>query len=200
MKYQDLKIGDALPFDEQKPIIHKGRAQWFGLKCVPKAESHLKAWLAIRGIYAFYPVTKARRRIPRSRVKFVEYERRYLPGYVFARFDGEPVWNRFFDQCPFAHDVIRYQLSGQPGPLNPVDLAKLHAMRSVDEARQESAKQARTIRKGDRVRFFFSGIEFENVEVLEISGMFGKVKLGLLGKDEIKVSLHDMQKMQAVAK
>ena len=200
MKIDQLRIGDSMPVAGVPGLYLPGQPAWFGLKVLPQAETKAENWLKrhVPNCYAFHPVTKARRKLPRGRVRWVEYERRYLPGYAFARFPGDPVWHRLFDRCPFIHDVIRYH-DGTPARLNPNDLTRLHAMRSVDEDNTSRKRYARTIRKGDRVNLNLAGHAFENIEVVSLDGVFGMVRIGLLGKGEVKVSLEQMEKIDSVA-
>lgn len=194
MKHQSVCIGDVLPWNPLPPVCEGGKPLWFGPRVIPQAEPLAVEWLRrhVDGAYSFYPVTVARKPV-RGAVKFVNYERRYLPGYVFTRFRGEPQWHRLFERCPFIHDVIRYR-DGRPAAIDPRSLGKLHAMRSRDQEITELRRASRTIRKGDRVRFEVGGIDHDDIEVIEIKGPTAKVRLGLLGRGEIEVPIDAMEK------
>lgn len=195
MKYEAIKIGDKVPHEPPQEMIQNGHPRWFGILVKSESESKARAWVDqfIPGATAFFPVEKATRQA-RGRTGRVEYERRYLPGYVFVQFPGEPIWHRLFEVCPFIRDVIRYN-SGHPAPLDPASLRRLYEMRSVDAERKARDRMARTIRKGDRVAFDVAGVAYSDVEVIDITGPFGTVRLKLLGKDAIQVPLTGMKKI-----
>ncbi len=195
MTYQ---IGQKFTYRPSPMIVMAGSQTWFGLRGNPQCEGKAKAWLKrhVDRSYSFFPVTKARKKMPRTSIGWVDYERRYLPGYLFARFPGEPIWNRLFDQCPFIFDVIRYtERPDTPAIIDPRSLDALHAMRSLDEENKAKAAARRTVRRGDKVNFNIAGKDYQVVEVMEIKGTLGKVKVNLLGRDEMWVDVGDMTKV-----
>jgi len=185
--YLSLRIGEALPVESNStPIFDVGESAWYALLCRPQQERQAESWLAARGVYAFHPVTSRRTRV-RGRVR--EYERRYLPGYVFARFGGVPVPHRVLTS-PFLTGAL-CRSDGQWGVLGPKRLASLHEMRARDlrqeDERQEQKRKAaaaRRVRAGGRAMFRAGPFEGFQCEVVEIDAAGGvKVRFELFGRD-----------------
>lgn len=196
MKYQ---IGQVLEASiDQRALFTDGAPRWHGLTVPPQHEAKAEAWLKVRGVYSFHPVTH---RTVTIRGKKIRRESRYLPGYVFARFPGEAIWHRVLE-TPFITDAIRL-FSGHPAFLKPKDLVDLHDMRSRDEAAEAKARHARTIHAGDRVRLtgILSGIvPGDDVEVLTITNGRAKVRITMFGGEvDAEVSVSDLRKAHPLA-
>lgn len=185
--YLSLRIGDAVPIESSSAsIFEPGESAWYALLCRPQQERQAEGWLAARGVYAFHPVTSRQTKV-RGRVR--EYERRYLPGYVFARFGGVPVPHRVLTS-PFLTGALSMS-DGQWGILGPKRLASLHEMRARDlrqederQAQKRKAAAARRVRAGDRAMFRagpFSGFHCEVVEVDAVGGI--KVRFDIFGRE-----------------
>ncbi|MDF0598976.1 transcription termination/antitermination protein NusG [Psychromarinibacter halotolerans] len=197
----EVEVGDvAEPGDRDgREIVRLGVPRWYALRCRPQRENAAERWLSERGVYAFHPVT--------SRVTQVKGTRRevtscYLPGYVFARFPGEPVGHRVLGS-PFISDALRTS-SGQWGILGVSKLRRLHDMRRVDQAiRQRQGleakklRAARQLKSGDRALFkagVFAGFDCEIVAVDKWNG--AKVRLELFGREAlVSASPDDLVKL-----
>ncbi|MEN9060017.1 transcription termination/antitermination protein NusG [Ponticoccus litoralis] len=167
----------------RRPIFLKGApgggSRWHALTVPPQKEDAAEAWLKLRGVYSFHPVT---RRTTKLRGKVIERESRYLPGLVFASFPGVAVRSRVTD-CPFITGAITLK-SGHWGIIVPDDIRRLHAMRSIDDEQKRQRSEAAKIRKGDRVRVL-SGLlgEGQEVEVFEIRAGRARFKLHMFGAE-----------------
>lgn len=166
----------------RRAIYHgDGGPRWHALITHTQRDDEAEHWLHLRGVYAFHPI---RRRATRLRGKVMEYKRRYIPGYVFARFPGAAIPHRVMS-CPFISGVVTMQ-SGDWGILRPADLRKLYAMRDLDRAqeseRMAKRKRARGIKAGDRVRIL-SGLWYEGqeTEVLDVQGGMARVMVHMFG-------------------
>lgn len=188
VNFRALSVGDEVPagaLGGRAGLFTPGPARWHALTVRPQREDQAEAWLSLRGVYAFHPVLM-RRTAVKGRVR--EYARRYLPGYVFARFPGEALAHRVLD-C--AHIVGAITLSsGEWGILNPAKLAAIHAMRKLDaegEARRaaEAARrrQAAQLRKGDHALFRAGPFVDMTCEVVDLKGDGGVVvRIDLFGR------------------
>jgi len=170
------------------PIFRPGASGWYALTVAPQREDQAEAWLARRGVYGFHPVlTRKRRRFGRV----VEHHRRYLPGYVFARFVGAPVVHAVLS-CPFVTGAITLA-DGRWGVLDPAGLRAIHAMRRRDaeaEAARRAAaarqRRARMLSVGDAAMFRsgpFSGFRCEVVDLPAGGG--ATVRLVLFGREVV---------------
>lgn len=185
--FRALGIGDCVPTDggDRPALYTPGPARWHALTVRPQREDQVEAWLALRGVYAFHPVLMRRTKV-KGRVR--EYARRYLPGYVFARFNGEPLVHRVLD-CDHVVGALTLS-SGEWGILNPAKLAAIHAMRKVDaegEARRaaEAARrrQAAQLRNGDRALFRAGPFAGMACEVVSLKGDGGVVvRIDIFGR------------------
>lgn len=185
-----LSIGDVVPAGCGPVTVYvAGPARWYALRVSPQREDQAEAWLSRRGVYAFHPVLM---RKVRRMGKVREYARRYLPGYVFARFPGAAVPHRLIGRCGIT-DALRCS-DGSWGVLEPSDLRALHAMRKVDAETEEQRRairaadrRAETVRAGERALFHagpFVGTYCEVVELLPADGT-AKVRLRLFGADMV---------------
>lgn len=68
-------------------------------------------------------------------------------------------------------------------------------MRSTAEQIEQKRHAARTIRKGDRVRLRDGAFQGSETEVIELRGVYGVVKITLLGEREVEVELDRMEKV-----
>lgn len=182
-----MSVGDTLaPPQAAAAIVTPGPARWYALRVAPQREDEAEAWLRLRGVYGFHPVLM-RRAVRHGRRR--EYARRYLPGYVFARFRGEPVVHRVL-ACPFILGAL-CRSGGVWGVLEPARLRQIHAMRRVDaEARarrlaQLRHRQARAQAQAGGAALFvggaFAGARCEVVEIAADGGAM--VRMRLFGGD-----------------
>lgn len=181
MSYLNLQIGDQVAAADVGGLFEPGPARWFALLCLAQREEQAEAWLSRRGVYSFHPVTVRRSRV-RGRVR--EYQRRYLPGYVFARFGGAPIYHRVLES-PFIFGAL-LRSDGEWGVLGPDGLTALHEMRArddrIEEQRRElrrAAKRVRSLRVGERALFRAGPFAGQNCEVVDIAGGGVKVRLEL---------------------
>ena len=176
------QVGARVPMDrdaDARSICASGAHRWHALIVPAMGEGAAEAWLSRLGVYAFHPVRTVTRL---HRGRRVRVESRYLPGYVFARFRGAPVWHRIFARR-LVVDVLRLH-SGTPGLIRPGDLDALHAMRSVERMAEDDARRAaiadrksRSLRRGDRVRIVDGAFADFEAEVVEIGR--GKVRFSI---------------------
>lgn len=181
-----FQIGDVVPMLPRSSIVEAGAARWFALRVDPQREDQVEAWLRQRGVYAFHPV-KMRQTVRFGKVR--EYARRYLPGYVFARFPGEPVVHQVM-RAPFIIGALTCS-KGHWGVLEPKRLQAIHAMRQLDEAQRKdrAAALARRIagariRAGESAMFQagpFADFPCEVVELLSDGGAI--VRLMIFGRE-----------------
>ncbi|WP_179285862.1 transcription termination/antitermination protein NusG [Haematobacter missouriensis] len=182
-----LSVGDVVKVGEGlAPVFSAGPARWYALRVAPQREDQVEAWLKRRGVYSFHPVLM---RKVRRMGKVREYARRYLPGYVFARFPGEAVAHRLVGRCGITGALTR--LDGSWGVVKPSDLRALHSMRKVDaetaaerRAIRAAERRASTVRAGERALFRagpFSGLHCEVVELVAEDG--AKVRVTLFGRE-----------------
>jgi len=189
IQYADLHVGDlAIASGGRPPIFVPGRRKWFALRVRPQREDEAGKWLSLRGVYAFHPVLP-RRVMVKGKVR--EYQRRYLPGYVFACFKGWPIVHAVRD-CPFITGALSHS-SGEWGVLDPKDLPAIHAMRKVDaagrKARRDELVQRRRklrLREGDQVLFAsgpFVEMKGELVELVADGG--ARIQIQLFGRPTV---------------
>lgn len=183
-----LAIGDVVAPASIAGLFVKGAPRWYALCVNAQKEVAAEQWLSRRGVYAFHPVREfATRRFGKD----LRRTERYLPGYVFARFDGDPVYSAVLES-PFIWSAVT-RLDGEWGVLRPDDLRYLHAMRrlspEVEEKRAKDASAAKAIRRaalkaGDRALFRagpFIGAECEVIE-LGATGA-ARVRLMMFGRE-----------------
>lgn len=167
-------------------LCNPGPVRWHALFVSAQKEEQAEAWLARRGVYGFHPVTTRKtRRAGKAR----QYHRRYLPGYVFARFPGEAIVHAV-TACPFVHGALS-RTDGSWGVILPKDLRSLHAMRKLDEEADRSRRSAErkrrrdaVVKRGDAALFSsgaFAGHRCEVVELLANGG--ARVNFSLFGRE-----------------
>lgn len=178
--FAGLAVGDVLPPSGSRvPLVEPGAPVWIALRVQSQHEDQVEAWLALRGVYAFHPVLMRRTRV-KGRAR--DYARRYLPGYVFARFPGLPLVARVM-ACPW----ITGALCGSGGGwavLEPADLRALHGLRRIDAAQAAAARARAVLRPGDRALFRAGPLAGQPCEVADLKGAGGVVvRLRLFGGD-----------------
>lgn len=182
--YRALSRGDAVPLSGPPAIFLPGPSRWYALRVAPQREDQAEDWLDRRGVYGFHPVLKvARTRHGKPRL----YQRRYVPGYVFARFRGAPVVHEVLS-CPWITGALA-RSDGEWGVLDGARLRALHAMRALDREVEE-LRNADRIRRmvaarpvlGERALFRvgpFAGVSGEVVELRAEGGVM--IRLTLFG-------------------
>jgi len=181
---------------DRSPIFRRGKPYWYALRVVPQREDQAEAWLRLRGVYAFHPVlTRKAKRFGAMR----EYQRRYLPGYVFARFPGDPVVHAV-TSGPFITGAL-CRSDGTWGALEPKKLRAIHQMRKVDaeadaarKAERARRRRQRLVGEGDSALFRsgpFSGFTCEVVELRASGGAM--VRFSLFGREtSVEASTGDL--------
>jgi transcription antitermination factor NusG len=174
------------------PIYHPGPLRWYALTVYPQRENAAKLWLDRYSVVSFFPVLEGRKW---RRNIMVPWQRRYIPGYVFAQFPGEPIWH-VVQASPFIHGVLRRH-DGEPGILHPDTLHQLHAMRAMDGELEAKRAARRLIRKGDRVRLLDGPFKGSEVEVVEVDTAAGRAKfpIKLLGQHLAEIGLEKVEKV-----
>lgn len=204
-----LSVGDSVtgalpgrtdPLAGAVRLFDPGPSRWHALIVTPQSEARVELWLARHGVYAFHPVLTVTRR---RHGRVASHARRYLPGYVFARFDGAPRTH-----VVMAHDDIRGAIcraDGAWGVLAAQDLRQIHAMR--DRARVEvlAAHAARKRRlaaiapvAGGAALFRAGPLAGQVAEVVELRPDGGAlVRLRLFGADLLaSARAHDLVSMR----
>lgn len=186
-----LSIGDTVTLGSARgAIVTPGPSRWYALRVTPQHEDQAEAWLRLRGVYAFHPVLMRRVR-QGGHVRL--YARRYLPGYVFARFRGDPVRHAVLT-CPFITGAL-CRSDGQWGVLEPDRLRQIHAMRQLD-AKGEAARKVKAAqrlaaalaRPGEAAMFTGGAFAGARCEVVELNADGGAtVRMNLFG-GEVLVS------------
>lgn len=173
-----------LPPVETSPLAGDDGVRWHALKVYPQRERAAKAWLLARGVYSFYPTRKIVRHV---RGRALESERLYLPGYVFARFSGAPLWHRIISKPErriprMIHDVIRLH-NGEPGMLHERSLQQLFAMRATEGELDARFQHARRLRKSDRATIRSGIYEGQEIEIIEIKAGKARFKIYMFGAE-----------------
>lgn len=176
-----IKIGQLEPWTPAAPLWIPGPPRWHALRCAPLREEAAAKHLRDEGIReAFYPV-RTRRVTVRGRS--LDRRTKFLPGYVFALFPGEPVWHRIIEGDP--RRLIRGVLcrtNGEAGILHPSDLRDLRAMADRDEREEQAARERARLKPGDVIRL---GILDADAEVVALATYGAQVQLRLFGSDRI---------------
>jgi transcription antitermination factor NusG len=181
-----LSVGDACaPVAPDRAIFTAGPSRWYALRVTPQREDQAEAWLRLRGVYAFHPVL--RRRVKQFG-QWREYDRRYLPGYVFARFHGEPLVHRV-RACAFITGAL-CRANGEWGVLDPSKLQAIHSMRKVDAEAERRRKDWITARprvaQGDSIMFRVGPFAEMRGEVADLRGQGGVVvRVHLFGREHL---------------
>jgi len=175
-------------------LCRPGVARWHALFVSPQKEDQAEAWLQRRGVYSFHPVT-TRKVIRSGRPR--EYHRRYLPGYVFARFPGEVLVHDVV-ACPFVQGAL-CGADGLWGVILPKDLRALHAMRKIDaeldrdrRLAARKRRKAQNLKKGDTAMFRSGAFVERTCEVVELVAEGGaKVRFQLFGREVLATARAD---------
>lgn len=151
--------------------------------CEQKAQD----WLHRRGVASFYPVTR-RKAIRRGMARW--HESRFLPGYLFAEFPGDPIWHKVVASGCISGTLC--MSNGNPGIIVPRDLVQLHAMRHRSDEINETRKIAETIHPGDSAMVIDGLFKGQRVEVISVTN--GRVTFGLtmFGSDRTAEVSQDM--------
>lgn len=180
----NFQIGQTLALEHDwgaRQIFEEGKPRWHALTVPVMKEAAAEAWLKRRGVYSFHPV---KGKTVFIKGKAIERKRRYLPGYVFARFPGQPIIHKVL-ASQFISGAISFK-SGVWGILSPDDLRGIHTMRDVDHEAETAKRSASLLSKGDRVRVLggLTGDDDQEVEIVELT-TDGRVKfkLRLFGTD-----------------
>ncbi|WP_370267436.1 transcription termination/antitermination NusG family protein [Nioella sp.] len=185
---EGLQVGDYVLDEGRAPITIPGTAGWYALRVAPQREGFVERWLGLRGVTGFHPVL--RRRVVRFG-KPRESVTRYLPGYVFARFPGEPI--------PHAVQALPHILGaltardGHWARLVPSDLRALYGMRNTDAdledtraTEQARRKRAAALRVGQGALFRSGPMAGVSCEVVELKGTGDvRVRLRAFGSDRV---------------
>lgn len=188
MEHQVIKVGDVLPAIPRGAIFEPGLSRWYALRVAPQREDQAEIWLRQRGVYSFHPVlarTSHRCGVPRV------YHRRYLPGYVFARFQGDPLQHRVMS-CPWIIGAL-CRTSGDWGVLEHKKLSAIHAMRKIDAEQRMAKAAARAlkladarVRAGDSVMFRNGPLAGFRGEVVDLVADGGAViRFEMFGREAI---------------
>lgn len=184
-----FRIGDRVDsLVGPSPLWSPGAPRWHALRVAPLAEARVEAWLRQRGVDAFHPVVV---RQVRERGRLVTRERRYLPGYVFARFPGVPVIHAVCGHRDVYGAICR--ADGNWGVLDPASLQAIKGMRRVEAdltgrrlAEVERARAALRVRAGDRALFRAGPLAGQACEVVELRPDGGAVlRLRLFGVEAL---------------
>lgn len=186
--YLSIAPGDVLPPVARADLVNDGPARWHALRVAPQREDQAEDWLRRRGVYAFHPVL---RRVVVRMGRRSEQQRRYLPGYVFARFPGVAVISRVM-ACPWITGAICLS-GGEWGILDPKDLQAIHYMRATDRKARAAEAEAAELRRRRRMilpgqaAMFRSGpLAGQSCEVAEIDAQGGaRVVLRLFGHQQM---------------
>jgi hypothetical protein len=183
-------------------IVADAPPRWHALLVTRRKERVARAWLAERGVESFFPV-----RVSQYRARGVlrRVEAPVASGYLFASFDGYPLWHRILMRperglSSEIRDVLCVR-DGRPGALAPETLADLYAMASREEEITRAHRQARAIRARDRVRPVSPLIPAGEYEVVEIVGNRCKIPLVMFGVSRlVDVDVKAVEKVAASAK
>jgi transcription antitermination factor NusG len=193
-----LCIGDRVdgPAPDRAALFVPGARRWYALRVAPQSEDRVEGWLRRRGVYAFHPVLIRR---VRQRGHLREVARRYLPGYVFAAFPGQPWAHMVCAHRDILGAICR--ADGQWGALDPEGLRAIHKMRAIDQQNLDALKsekvrrrQAMVVRAGDSALFRAGPLAGQPCEVVEIEAQGGAVvRLQMFGGQVLtRAEPHDL--------
>jgi transcription antitermination factor NusG len=193
MNWLGLAPGDMVdPVVAPDPaaLFNPGPRRWYALRVAPQSEARVEGWLARRGVYAFHPVLRLSQM---RRGRRVCWTRAYLPGYVFARFDGVPRYDLILAEPGVLGAVSR--ADGEWGVLDRASMHRVHAMRDLDRAailaevadraRARAARVAmRTLTPGRPALFRAGPLAGQVAEVVDLCGADGvRLRLRLFGAE-----------------
>lgn len=192
-----MKVGDEVEPAPKRAMVKTGRPRWHVFVVQPMSEDSVRAWFARRGIEAWFPTEQAWRRVPRARRKRVPYERRLVPGYVFARFDGEPVWSEV-RKCRWLRRVVG--CDGRPAPVSDDAMAEMARVPWRLEAMRKAAEEARRIVPGDRALIRDGAMAGWVVEVREVHAGIARLVVPILGNRVTQISVERLDKQRGVVR
>lgn len=179
------ELGQCFPPPPARGIVRGGPARWHALIVYPQREDAAKAWLGRFDVDAFFPVEEV------FRWKFnrmMRATRKYVPGYLFAHFAGQPLWHRILDHEAgsdrrLIRDVIRMSDGVTPGVLHPETLVRLEGMRDVHREIETRKQVRRALRIGDVARLNSGAYVGSEVEIVRIDTTRGvaKFEIKLIG-------------------
>ncbi|MCW1932626.1 transcription termination/antitermination NusG family protein [Pararhodobacter zhoushanensis] len=183
-----VAVGDVVSTSGPAPLFQPGPAQWYALRVAAQRESFVERWLSLRGVMGFHPVLT--RTVVRHGRK-LQQAKRYLPGYVFARFPGYPVVHAI-RTLPHVLGALTVQ-DGNWACIKPEDLRALYDMRQVDAKIEDAEaaaaarrKAARALRAGGGALFRAGPMAGTRCEVIEIAGSGDvRVRLRLFGAEHL---------------
>jgi transcription antitermination factor NusG len=196
---KQLRIGEAVA-PRRSVVTDIGGPRWHALLTVAQGEYRAKDWLLRRGaVDAFYPVQRNRQCF---KGRWMERETRYLPGYLFVKFAGEPYWARIFgEDSPYIRDAIRLSPDRfgvrWPGILTSSTIEKIHAMRDNGSPLIQHWHEASQIRPGNRVRIIKGPLQdVGETQVVSIASGNAKLEIVMLGASRsVDVPLELLEKV-----
>ena len=171
---------------QDRVLWSPGPLGWYALRVAPQREAVVEGWLARFGVPSFHPCLMRQVRV---RGALRQYRSAYLPGYVFARFPGEPLAHRVRAQgdihgaiCLQGGQWARIDTASMRGLLNMRDrAAAIDSDRAAEGARLRALK---SVRAGDRALFRAGPLVGQQCEVVELTGPGAvTVRLRLFGAD-----------------
>ena len=203
MQHRSFAIGQRVPLDYPRRIVGaECDPEWFILCTVPQKEEGAKAWLEKNGVAeVWWPTEPGWRFVPRSKRRKVPIQRRIAPGYVFAQFDREPVWDVIRDHGKaFVTGVVGRE--DRPMPIPEKVLAqmqqvpgRIEAMRKKAEREREESERATRPSVGEPAKVKagpFAGF------VVDVTSINAGIVHFLLGNPAVKMSA-DVSALEKVA-
>ena len=198
MTYQ---VGQIVEFPQARGIWRRDwEPSWFILTTPAQSEAPASAWLMAQGCAECWFPTEVRwRRIPRGKRSKVKYLAPIVPRYVFALMPAEPHWDVLFSRArgKVSGVVSRY---GIPAPISDADMAGMREVPQRLANAREVARQARTIRAGDRASVTSGPLAGWTVDVESIHAGIARIVVPLLGRSSVEISEEHLVKTQPVAK
>lgn len=194
------EIGQVVQMGQGRPgvLAEAGSARWYALVTRPQREDRALVWLGRQGVTCWYPTVQRYRRHGRRRVAVAQ---RLAPGYLFARFQGEPRWDVLFDGEPggrYLRGVV-----GRGGFAVPIPDAAMAEVRGLPQRLLESeaemlerARRAARIEPGCRVRVVAGALEGWVVEVSAVHAGVARLVVPLLASErEVSCPVMDLARI-----
>lgn len=191
-----MRIGDKVAAVPREALTQAGTPRWHVFVVEPMREAGVRAWFEWRGLEAWYPTETAWRRVARGPRAKVAYERRLVPGYVFVRFEGAPVWSAV-RRCRWLRRVVGRD--GRPAAVSDAGMAEMARVPQRLEAMRRAAQEARRIGPGDRARIRDGAMAGWVVEVSEVHAGIARFVVPLLGERRCDMEVGRLEKQQGVA-
>lgn len=188
-------IGQTIPLEPRRPVqVGDAVPLWYGFQTPPQKETSAQAWLEKRGIEAWFPTEPRRRRLPKGKRAFVEYDGKVVPRYIFARFTGYPQWDVLRD-CRWLSRVIG--VDGNPLPVSDDVMSQMEKVPQRLEIIRQREAEKRIIRPGDKVRISSGPMDGWIVDVSAVHAGIAKLILpqALLGISETQVAVSRLHKI-----